>query len=562
MDIEKYSCAITLSDMEIFVFPELMMSLVLANIMSPVIWEWREEDCFKKLEGKTPYRKLLRLKQFIMDKFEFNLDLETWGLTDRKVELQRFDKYIDKETISKSNALFGYQGDKYYFSRDIRKHFGLDKYDSDIIPYWKTETVEAMVAFCHKPNYNVGAGECVSLSALYAAAMFIVCGIALEDIFMILTPLHSQNFVNIQNGILTNNRRILTKNMWFNGSELSMKARRALKNEQVTIISHISGYIHQIYKDATINPDDFKKLTRKLLPYLSCDTTIPALVSFLRYKSEYQPSFQICRDCRGKARFIKAEVLFHYEHNSKYRIADTSFDKLLDEVHSEDYHIYPFSDRIRCDDLEIFMKDKDIRKKPDREEFIKFLAPYIEDSAKFVGEFYSFVHTTPQLPKLNKNIVPTEPIKIDPAQSRDEIIEHLEKIRRKNQTADLSFYVYRDMNRAEWAPFMKAALERNPVCIERTKGLSSNEVYDWLNSIDNRSIYPDNRLAQPDEVINYNMGDGIEKAILLANRIKADRPDDEIKITVDTETILHDSHKEYRFKSNKRLKHQLLIPAY
>jgi hypothetical protein len=45
--------------------------------------------------------------------------------------------------LKQSNALFGYEGDKYYFDIDIRKHFGLDKYDSDIIPYWKTETVEA-----------------------------------------------------------------------------------------------------------------------------------------------------------------------------------------------------------------------------------------------------------------------------------------------------------------------------------------------------------------------------------------------------------------------------------
>jgi hypothetical protein len=50
--LEKYTSAITLSDMEVFVFPELMYSLVLANIMSPVIWKWRELDCFKKLQGK------------------------------------------------------------------------------------------------------------------------------------------------------------------------------------------------------------------------------------------------------------------------------------------------------------------------------------------------------------------------------------------------------------------------------------------------------------------------------------------------------------------------------
>lgn len=36
--LEKYSSAFSLSDMEIFVFPELLFPLVIANIMSPVLW--------------------------------------------------------------------------------------------------------------------------------------------------------------------------------------------------------------------------------------------------------------------------------------------------------------------------------------------------------------------------------------------------------------------------------------------------------------------------------------------------------------------------------------------
>ena len=92
------------------------------------------------------------------------------------------------ETLAQSNALFGYEGDKYYFDIDIRTHFGLDKYEGDIIPYWKTETVEAMDAFRHKPGYPTGAGECVSLATLYAAALFIVGEVPLSDIFLMATP--------------------------------------------------------------------------------------------------------------------------------------------------------------------------------------------------------------------------------------------------------------------------------------------------------------------------------------------------------------------------------------
>ena len=137
--LEKYSSAFTLSDMEIFIFPELFYPLVLANIMSPVIWEWREDPWFQNIEKKSFIYKANRIKQYIIQNFVFNLDLSTWGLTTKTREIERFSDYVDIEMLRQSNALFGYEGDKYYFDIDIRKHFGLDKYNSDIIPYWKTE---------------------------------------------------------------------------------------------------------------------------------------------------------------------------------------------------------------------------------------------------------------------------------------------------------------------------------------------------------------------------------------------------------------------------------------
>jgi hypothetical protein len=75
----------------------------------------------------------------------------------------------------------------------------------------------------------------VSLAALYAAALFVVAGIPLEDIFLMATPLHSQNFVDLGRRVLTNNRRLVTKAMWFNGTQISGQARRALENERVTL---------------------------------------------------------------------------------------------------------------------------------------------------------------------------------------------------------------------------------------------------------------------------------------------------------------------------------------
>ena len=101
--------------------------------------------------------------------------------------------------------------------------------------------------------------------------MFIVGRIPLEKIFLIATPLHSQNFIIEKEGLITNNRRIVTRNMWYNGTSLSEKARRALENERVTIVSHISGYIHTLYEDATINRDAYKHFSVKLREFLTSD---------------------------------------------------------------------------------------------------------------------------------------------------------------------------------------------------------------------------------------------------------------------------------------------------
>ncbi|HAJ80620.1 MAG TPA: hypothetical protein DCO75_12715, partial [Fibrobacteres bacterium] len=191
--IEKYSSAITLSDMEIFIFPELLYALVLANIMSPGLWAWKNDPWFRNFDSLSPYRRILRLKQYIIEHFGFNLDLDTWGLTTKEREMSRFSSFIDENALSQSNALFGYEGDKYYFDIDIRRHFGLDKYTSNVIPYWKTETIEAMEAFKYKPGYSSGAGECVSLSTLYASALFAVARIPIDKIYLMATPLHSQN---------------------------------------------------------------------------------------------------------------------------------------------------------------------------------------------------------------------------------------------------------------------------------------------------------------------------------------------------------------------------------
>ncbi len=104
--LEKYSSAFTLSDMEIFIFPELFYPLVLANIMSPIIWEWRDDPWFKDIEKKGFTYKANRIKQYIIQNYVFNLDLSTWGLTTKTKEIARFSDFFDMDLLKAVECAF------------------------------------------------------------------------------------------------------------------------------------------------------------------------------------------------------------------------------------------------------------------------------------------------------------------------------------------------------------------------------------------------------------------------------------------------------------------------
>src|SRR5664280_2144891 len=424
--LEKYSSAFTLSDMEIFIFPELFYPLVLADIMSPELWKWRDDPWFLDIEKKSFTVKANRIKQYIIQNYVFNLDLSTWGLTSKSAEIGRFSDFYDMEMLRQSNALFGYEGDKYYFDIDIRKHFGLDKYDSDIIPYWKTETIEAMGAFRYKENFKTGAGECVSLSALYAAAMFVVGRIPLEKIFLIATPLHSQNFIIEKDGLITNNRRIVTKNMWYNGTSLSERARRAMENEKVTIVSHISGYIHTLYKEATIDRNDYILFSKKLREFLETDLTSLIFINFLRFKSKYKNLFQYRCDCSGTVRYISLEKMFEYEHTSKFNVSTETRGSLVKEIEGDDFHLSPIQWKIMLNDIEAILDKHSGKSLGEIEnEFIKKTGTEFEEIIQeMFKELNDFIFINPKIPDSEKKYSFTEKLKITTNNNREDTVSY------------------------------------------------------------------------------------------------------------------------------------------
>ena len=116
------------------------------------------------------------------------------------------------------------------------------------------------------------------------------------------------------------------------------------------------------------------------------------------------------------------------------------------------------------------------------------------------------------------------------------------------------------MDKIDWLPFIKAAIERNPVCFTDLNEKNISEVYNILLEMPDESIYEGQRLALPDEVWNFKRGDGIEKALLLADFLSNRDNVSEVRIEIDNhKVILNHLGKDYHFHSHKKFRKSIQI---
>jgi hypothetical protein len=186
----------------------------------------------------------------------------------------------------------------------------------------------------------------------------------------------------------------------------------------------------------------------------------------------------------------------------------------------------------------------------------------IPNAHVLVDELVQFVHTQAKLPDLEKQFSHPEPIAITSDMTRQEIIESIVSKRSTNPVADLATYAYRDMSLCAWEPFAYAAFTRCPVSLDKAKDMSIEQVYAWLLGMHNKSIYDGDRLAQPDEVVNFKTGDGIEKAFVLANiahnRGTQSQP---IEIVISDQRALVTVQEVFCFPTKKALEKTLIISS-
>ena len=261
--------------------------------------------------------------------------------------------------------------------------------------------------------------------------------------------------------------------------------------------------------------------------------------------------------------YIPLETIFEYEHSTKYIFSASSSDTFLSQIDDEEFSLAPFADRIILQDVEAYLEGKKDSSLKDLENYCLELAKGTtkikQDNIKLLfQELPVFLKVEPQLPDIKKQFLDVEILNITTTQSRADIIQMMRRKAINNEVALLSMYAYRDMDQTDWRPFVKAALERNPVSLEGLKGKTVEEAYHLLSNMPNDSIYDAQRLAQPDEVWNFGRGDGVEKAILFANFLSKEMKVSHLNLIIDKEKVnLLSTKGNYLFHSQKEIVRQM-----
>jgi hypothetical protein len=254
--------------------------------------------------------------------------------------------------------------------------------------------------------------------------------------------------------------------------------------------------------------------------------------------------------------------MFEYEHTSKFNVSAEMRAQLIKEIEGDEFHLSPLSGKIMLNDVEKIIEDnqgKNITVVEDQfNKLYGTVAP--ETIHEMFRDLEDFIYTDPKLPDEDKNYIKTVVPDISVEDSRDTITRSVLDNADKSELSLLTLYVYRQMDMIDWLPFIKAAIERNPVCFNDLKGKTISEVYEILNGMSDQSIYDGQRLALPDEVWNFRCGDGIEKALLMADLIISRDNKAEVLIDINhNEVVLKYNNQHFNFASLKSFKKSICI---
>jgi hypothetical protein len=246
--------------------------------------------------------------------------------------------------------------------------------------------------------------------------------------------------------------------------------------------------------------------------------------------------------------------MFEYEHTSKFNVSAESRALLVKEIEGDEFHLSPLQGKIMLNDAEAIIDSCKGKSLIEIENQFLNLNDNIPGKTihSMFADLADFICTDPKIPDDSKNYFKTRVPVITVDDDRDKIIHSIYNLTENSELSQLTLYVYRQMDKIDWLPFIKAAIERNPVCINELNGKTIRDVYEILTAMPDQSIYDGKRLALPDEVWNFRRGDGIEKAILLADFILQKDSSSHLNIEIEKKNIqMIYNGNEFNFHSSK-----------
>lgn len=275
-DVERLSRAVTLSVLELDVDRDVLVpAYLLANLMSPALWSWREERRVTSdrggLLGVTRRLKELerQFHRYTFTHIPGQPGGDPWGLLDFDQEERRLGRdYIRKvrrdyhETLTALST----ENPESQFGRIVQE----DYYKSGYFPRLRNETIEVMDAYSTISGDGKGSGKCAGLAMLWAAALLVWARFPPENVVVVGNRAHVFVFLDEEDGHLFNNTKWFNKTRIQNASEISEFVKMVTTGTDTTFFySPSAGMCQCSEKQSAIPRPRLASLYTKLRDFLA-----------------------------------------------------------------------------------------------------------------------------------------------------------------------------------------------------------------------------------------------------------------------------------------------------
>ena len=271
--IELRSRAVSLTVLELDVNKEILIpAYFLANLLSPALWQWRQQRrAFdangRLLSEKRRCRELERhFRRYAFTHYPDCPGGDPWGLLFFPAEEQRLGKEYIRQVRQEYDQTL-----RRLLETNAESQFGQivlqDYYHQGYFPRLRNEIIDVMDAY--RRVSPKGSGKCAALTMLWAAALCVWARFPLENIYIIGNKAHMFAFLDEGDGHLFNNTKWFHKVRIHNASELSEFVRMVTTDAETTFFYNpVWGMCRCYPRESGIPIDHLQHIFRRLEEFL------------------------------------------------------------------------------------------------------------------------------------------------------------------------------------------------------------------------------------------------------------------------------------------------------